>query len=473
LRLALKFTAAFVAVTCLILGLAGYSRIRREMRLFRSDIERDHRILAHNVALASRFVGSTVGSEAVLDFIGEVDQGFPHLRIRYVSGHERAQPDVAEPLLAAGTERPVSFRTSEADGDWIHTYLGLALAGDPGGLIEIKESLAEEEKYVRSTIVRILAWTGVVVLLCAATAMGLGMVLVARPIHLLVAKARRIAEGDLSGSLHLEQKDELGQLAREMNSMADRLAESEQRFLAERSARQDTVQQLRHADRLTTVGTLASALAHELGTPLSVVTARAKMIASMEVTGPAVLEGARTIVQQLERMTVIIRQLLGFSRRSTPRTEVVDLRNTVRQTCTLLKVVAQKQRVDLDLVLADEPTPVRVDPEQIQQAVSNLVLNGIQAMPNGGTLSVMVSRESPHGRRTGCVAVSDQGEGIPAEHLSKIFEPFYTTKAAQGGTGLGLSIAADIAEEHGGSVWVESAPGNGSTFRFFLPVEDA
>src|SRR5204863_590761 len=124
-------------------------------------------------------------------------------------------------------------------------------------------------------------------------------------------KARRVGTGDLSGPLHLRQRDELGELANEINLMCERLAE-------ERGAREQATEQLRHADRLTTVGKLASGLAHELGTPLNVVRGRAKLIVDHEVEGKEVTDSARIVVEQAERMTALIRQLLDFARPRAP-----------------------------------------------------------------------------------------------------------------------------------------------------------
>jgi signal transduction histidine kinase len=222
---------------------------------------------------------------------------------------------------------------------------------------------------------------------------------------------------------------------------------------------------------LTTVGVLTSSIAHELGTPLNVVAARARMIESREIDGEDALRSARIIGQQAERMTGSIRQLLDYARKPTPKQALVDLRQVAQQTCDLFGALAVRHSVSIELRLGPDPMPARVDPGQIQQALSNIVLNGIQAMPGGGPLVVAVAAApDPAGARNAiCMSVEDHGAGIAPENVGRVFESFFTTKADSGGTGLGLSIAHEIVAEHRGRIEIDSTPGKGSRFRIFLP----
>ena len=177
-------------------------------------------------------------------------------------------------------------------------------------------------------------------------------------------------------------------------------------------------------------------------------------------------------------MTSIIRQLLDFARTSTPRKQPTDLGSVVRQTIDLLVAIAEKQKVRLQLEPPPEATPAEIDPGQIQQVLTNLTMNAIQAMPHGGEVEFRVSR------RDGChpdnggtpasffaIEVQDHGVGISEENLSQFFEPFFTTKEVGAGTGLGLSIAYGIVQEHGGWIGVASRLGEGSRFTVFLPAK--
>jgi len=303
----------------------------------------------------------------------------------------------------------------------------------------------------------------VIVVLCGGLAMVLGGWFVGRPIQRLCEQARRVGAGDLSTRLDLEQRDEIGELGREIDVMCDRLAA--------------TLEQLRHADRLKTVGQLASGVAHELGTPLNVVSARAKMIATKEVIGEETVHSARVITEQATRMTAIIRELLDFSRRRGPTLAIGDLRDVAERTATMLHTLAEKRRVALEVEVGGEPLPVRLDAAQLQQALTNLVVNALQATPHGGRVAVRVERGARlNGMRAGVgdqsavqLVVEDNGRGIHAEALPHIFEPFFTTKDVGEGTGLGLSVAYSIVRDHGGWIDVRSEPGKGTRFAVFLP----
>ena len=222
--------------------------------------------------------------------------------------------------------------------------------------------------------------------------------------------------------------------------------------------------QLEHVTRLATLGTLASGIAHELGTPLNVVLARAKMIARGEVDGDAVKDNARLIVEQAERMTRIISELLDFARDRRPHQASLDLDAAITQACVLLQPIAEDARVSIDHV----PVPhlqIQCDGSQLQQALTNLMLNGIQAMPRGGTLSVGVEEAEKEIR----IVVEDRGTGIPKEERERIFKAFYTTKEPGKGTGLGLAVSDRIVKDHGGKILVESEVGRGSRFIIVLP----
>ena len=236
-------------------------------------------------------------------------------------------------------------------------------------------------------------------------------------------------------------------------------------------------QQVRHADRLATVGKLASGVAHELGTPLAVVGGRAKRIVR-SAPPPETGDDARIIVEQADRMAVIIRQLLDFARRRGAVKAPADVGALARSTLGLLAPFAAKRGVALRVDDRTDAAPIAVDAGQLQQALTNLIMNGVQAMSAGGELSVAIERArlTPPAAVGGPEAeyvllrVVDQGAGIQPEHLAHVFEPFFTTKDVGEGTGLGLSVAHGIVAEHAGWIDVASQPGAGATFTVHLPA---
>jgi two-component system NtrC family sensor kinase len=288
---------------------------------------------------------------------------------------------------------------------------------------------------------------------------------------------RRVGDGDFSGPLELRGHDELSELAAGLNTMCEQLLDAKEKVRLETEARIRALEQLRHEDRLTTVGKLASGITHELGTPLNVISGRAWMIAKGNLSPREIIEGANTIKAQSERITAMVRQLLDFARlRSTTKT-LADLRQITQQAVDLMSSLGYKQKVDICLVAEDTPITANVDAEQIQQVLMNIITNALQAMPEGGKVEVGIEHEHarpPEGYKGSegeyfHIYVKDEGKGISKEDMPHIFEPFFTTKETGEGTGLGLSIALGIVREHGGWIDVQSEPGKGSCFSIYLP----
>jgi signal transduction histidine kinase len=301
--------------------------------------------------------------------------------------------------------------------------------------------------------------------------------MVGRPLFQIIEKVRRVGSGDLSGRLDLQNSNELFELSQALNAMCDDLAEFQKKVRHETAARIEALEQLRHVDRLRTVGRLASGVAHELGTPLNVVSGRAGLIAANVLSQTEVLENASIIKAQSECMTTIIKQLLDFARRRNPQKAPTDLQKLVDQTLDLLKPLCKKSNVKLVSSRADKSAVALIDAGQIQQVLTNLIVNALQAMPRGGKVEVDIRRQRtcPPEDLAGsegayfCIDVRDEGEGVAEKNRPHLFEPFFSTKDVGKGTGLGLSIAYGIVRDHGGWIAVKSNVGQGSCFSVFLP----
>lgn len=483
MKFAWRLILALWVGLCLILGVNGVERYRREAELLEGDMRRDHAVMGRGVAAAIGEVWSDEGRDRALDIVGRVNQREDRVVIRWVDPAASAgslldpiaPDDVVAPALRG---EAVAWVDRSAAGTLV-SYVPLRVDGEFVGAIELSESLEAERAFLRATLLRMLVTTGLLAVMSGGVALTLGVTFVGRPIRMLVERARRIGTGDFTTPLDLPQHDELGELAREMNTMASRLAAARSALEAEVAARTAADEQLRHAERLTTVGKLAAGVAHELGTPLNVITQRARLIATGEVVGDAVSDNARIIAEQSERITRIVRQLLDFARRRTLEARTEDLVPAVERVVVLLEPLARRSSVRLQLVPPDEAVLARFDPEQLQQVLTNLVVNAVQAMPEGGVVSLVVeTRRGPgpedRGRdhRWAVVEVTDHGVGIRPEELGRVFDPFFTTKRVGEGTGLGLSVAYGIVREHGGWIEVQSTPGEGSRFTVFLPAQE-
>jgi signal transduction histidine kinase len=239
-----------------------------------------------------------------------------------------------------------------------------------------------------------------------------------------------------------------------------------------------TVDQLRQAERLGVVGKLAAGIAHELGTPLNVIVGHAELLESDRLNVQRVHAASAIILAQAAKMTVTIRGLLDFARRGATDRSAIDLVAVARDAAVLLRPTARKKDVEIEVDVENAgDVVVQANRTEIEQVVVNLMMNGIQAMPAGGTLRVRAHHRpdkpgSPPSSSTACLEVEDEGVGISPESLPQIFDPFFTTKDVGEGTGLGLSVSYGIVSDHGGRIQVSSALGSGTRFSVYLPLAE-
>jgi two-component system NtrC family sensor kinase len=464
MRLARKLILATLAGIALVLAINAYFRIARELELFERDMTQDHAVLAQTLAQAITRVWEVKGRDEALSLLGQVGTPDGRFKVRWFEGQAPAPRTPSR-----------EHRTTEVT---------ITVHGQVVGTVELSESRLYERTYIRDTLIR-TAWATLLAAgVAALMAIGLGVSMVGRPLAALAQKAKRIGTGDLTGPLNLKQQDEIGELGREIDAMCEHLVKARSALNGETEARLRAIEQLRHADRLATVGKLASGLAHELGTPLGVTLVRANMISAGSIGGQEAREAARIIGEQTERITSIVRQLLDFARGRTarppgeaPRRQPVEIASLVQKTLSLVQPLADKRQLTLDFHAVPQLPKPTIDEEQIQQVLLNLLVNAIQASDRPGKVmaEVSVAHTSAPADLGGrdddylCLSVADQGVGIPPEILPRIFEPFFSTKGVGEGIGLGLSVAYGIVREHGGWIDVQSVPRSGSRFSIYLP----
>ena len=266
-------------------------------------------------------------------------------------------------------------------------------------------------------------------------------------------------DGDDTHSFLLEESHLLGAVARELGLLIEhkRAQEEHQRLQA----------QLRHADRLATIGQLAAGVAHELNEPLGTILGFAQLMEKHEHLPADAADDLGRIVNAALFAREVTRKLMIFARRTPARRGAVTLNQVVHDSLALLDSRCAKEGQRLEYHLAPDLPDVPGDAAQLRQVVVNLVVNAIQATPRGGTIAVYTAANGQHIS----LLVEDTGCGIDSAARSSIFLPFYTTKDVGHGTGLGLSVVHGIVTSHGGSVRVTSTPGQGSCFEVRLPQE--
>ena len=228
--------------------------------------------------------------------------------------------------------------------------------------------------------------------------------------------------------------------------------------------RAELEQRLVQADKLSSIGLLAAGVAHEVNTPLAVISTYAQMLAKQVADDSQKSLLLDKIARQTFRASEIVNSLLNFSRTSTTSFGEVKVNRVIQETLSLLEHQLQKSGIQVKTSLAQEMPAVHGNAGKLQQVFLNLFLNARDAMPSGGALEVSAWAEGNSVR----VEVADTGPGIAAEDCERIFAPFFTTKTS--GTGLGLAVSERLVAQHGGTISIESAPGRGTRVRVRLPV---
>ena len=233
--------------------------------------------------------------------------------------------------------------------------------------------------------------------------------------------------------------------------------------------REQLEQQVLQTEKLTSLGLLAAGVAHEVNTPLAVISNYAQMLAKQFEEEDDRAELVEKIVKQTFRASEIVSGLLNFSRTGTGAFDAVDVNQALQETLSLLEHQLLQQQIQVEHALNGDLPPVYGDYGKLQQVFLNLLMNARDAMPQGGQITLRSQSVNYRVR----VEISDTGTGIPREDLDKIFDPFFTTKSTGRGTGLGLAVSYGIIKEHHGTIQTESAPGKGTTFVLEFPVLEA
>ncbi|NLX14374.1 MAG: HAMP domain-containing protein [Phycisphaerales bacterium] len=286
--------------------------------------------------------------------------------------------------------------------------------------------------------------------------------LVLRPIDRIIAMSRKMSGGDFSVRVGMHPPGEMGQLCQAIDSMADAVAQREERLT------QAARQQIGRSEKLASIGRLAAGIAHEINNPLTGVLTFAHLLHGKANMDAQDREDLELIINETSRVAEIVSGLLDFAREKPVKKEPLDVNDAIRRTIRLIGGQKQFQEILISEELCEGLPVVRGDMNQFQQVLLNLFLNACEAMPNGGTLTLRTTQRD----RLVVIQVADTGHGIRREHLDQIFEPFFSTKPVGKSTGLGLSVSYGIIEQHGGSLEVESAEGNGAVFTIILPAAD-
>ena len=331
------------------------------------------------------------------------------------------------------------------------------------GVLNIDYSLVETRKRMFE-ITQLFVLSTIAIIIFLSVAISLVMLkFVKKPLSLIAENMTRVEQGDLSVRMKPEVMDEVGRLIASFDSMVDRLDTAKQEL--------DLFhfQQMERADRLASIGEMAAGIAHEIKNPLTGIAAAVSIIRDDIEPHDSRREILSEVLEQIKRLDKTVNDLLFFGKPAPPEPSLTDVNASLKKT---LMFASQHRggkgsNIERRLLLGSNLPPVYVDPKQIQQVFLNLILNAIQAMQEGGQLTIETSFSEREDGRFVTVVIADTGPGIPEQILGKIFTPFFTTKAQ--GTGLGLAICHKLIAQHNGTIRVASENGVGTRFTIELP----
>ena len=304
-----------------------------------------------------------------------------------------------------------------------------------------------------------------------------------RPIRELQMLVHRFSAGERGLRIETKSGDEIGELAREFNAMTGTLMQREaainelnlslglkvQERTAELEAKnqllEKTLQELVRVEKLAAVGELAAGVAHEINNPMAIIRGNAEVLLMELAPGHPSREEAEIIAREVGRVKEIVGNLLTFARRQRKAVKRVAIDRILEEILRQVGHQVPLDGIEVRRQFSLGNREIEGDENQLRQVFTNLIINAVQAMEQGGTLTVRSWRDDEAGACR--VEIGDTGDGIPQEQVKNIFTPFFTTK--QSGTGLGLSVSYGIVETHGGTIAVTSAPGQGSSFLVTLP----
>ena len=500
MRIATRLTLLLLLAIALVMGGFAYLRIRQERQRLVGEIQQDVVVLANAIQLVAEHALRDRRPQDIQQLLVEMVQAqhpIDQVRIydRRLEETASASSEAAASSVASRGELASVLEGGRSLVRYLDrperpvVYVILPLRGrreETVGVLEVVQAAARVQRQIgeatRESVLRVslLSLTVVLVIWMAAR------VSIRRPLDHLVQATLAFGRGDLSQRISYRRRDEIGQLATAFNQMAEKLQRTQEELIDQAQARLELERQLQQGQKLAAVGRLASEVAHEVGTPLNIISGRAESIRKRLPADDPAERHVATILRQTERIAGSLRQLLDYTRPRRPTVRTLAVGPLLSVLVELLGPLAQQRGVELKRQVDGDLRPVLADADLFQRALMNLVTNALDATPPGGQVRIVAAGDPlpvagaaaprPTIRRgitpDPCVriVVEDTGGGIPAQRLEKIFEPFFSTKASGRGTGLGLSIVEEIVRLHGGAIEIASAEGRGTTILLSWPA---
>lgn len=482
-----KFVTVIVIVQISLMGLVTMVIEKRQRETILQETEKRALSLATNLAslstsylLSYNFIKLEQLVEKITKEEDDVVYAIVHMHNGRVAAYSRRGDKQGKSL-----EDPVSKRALRADTPFIQKVTTTMFSSGgydvaipvfvyggtrKWGTIRVGFSLTRAMREIQKTSRGMILLGIIAILLGTAVAIFLAL-RISRPIQQLVTGVNEVGKGNYDHTIAVTTQDEVGHLARRFEEMrkalrlhVTHLAKEKRRLEWANRTIKETQKQLIQNEKLAAIGKLTATVAHEFNNPLAIIKTSLHLVNTRMPNGDPNKENLVIIEEEIDRITRIMRQLLDFSRPSA-ETSTLQVNEVIQKFMKMLERDLAERGIESKLDLATDLPVLRMSADQLKQVLLNLIKNAEEAMPTGGNLLLRTSKRN--GGLT--ISVYDTGIGIPKEHLSSLFEPFFSTKSDGEGMGLGLSVSYSIIESYGGSIEVDSSPGKGTMFRIFLP----
>jgi two-component system NtrC family sensor kinase len=405
-----------------------------------------------------------------------------HKNVDYVAGASRVQYEWLDNIVASAIDknkpRYIEIETESGPA------LGLLypVAGETKGshIIVGVIGFSRANMEIMNRARQLLVFSSVGLLIFILLVLGLSYRwIIDRPLHLIIKTIDEFQKGQYINRIPIGHMDEWGQISKHFNIMADEIQEVMNRNLdlnrhLEDRVREETLnvvqlqKQVADLKQLTALGQLTANLAHDLGTPLHSIGGLANLLLEKGGWPPDVSHKLNLIVQQTQRLDNVIQNVRRATRLPEPHFEVLTIQHILSETLPLVEPFMQKYKVKMKVNIEEGIKPLYVDRYRIQTALMNIIQNALEAMPQGGEITISVKTISQQSMEA--ITISDTGNGMTPDVIEKVCEPFFSTRQDEGLRGLGLAIVRDIVKTHGGKMEIKSALGQGTSIILTLPV---
>ena len=332
--------------------------------------------------------------------------------------------------------------------------------------------------YLKNRVISIFILIAVLSIIALAIISFITVKRITRPINELYQLTERVSKGDLSARAKISSDDEIGELIKSFNQMVESLQNAtegyvnltktlEQKVQEKTNELEKAMEQLVQNEKLSALGRLAAGIAHEINNPLTAILINSHLIKEKVKGDTKLSEKLDLIIDETQRCAKIVSGLLEFSRQTPPEMKLISINEVINKTLILFESVFLANNVKVEISLDKNLPQIMADESKIKQVLTNILLNALDAMPNGGILKIYSQQFSDS--KFVEIEIEDSGIGIPEENLDRIFDPFFTTKKSKG-TGLGLSISYGIIQQHNGSIEVNSEVNKGTKVKIKLPI---